>query len=132
MPGIGLWALSFLGKHLRFFIALGMTLLGQLVLHMLFGWETFLFSIHFVPLLVVVAALSTLTRARVVALSLAGAVAVFAGINNFIQFGKATAFVRSRITESYLVDVAKSARQTDPFPRGEGHVVAFEAGQPRH
>ena len=105
-----------------------MTLLGQLVLHMLFGWETFLFSIHFVPLLVVVAALSTLTRARVVALSLAGAVTVFAGINNFIQFGKATAFVRSRITESYLVDVAKSARQTDPFPRGEGHVVLSRPG----
>ena len=121
--GLGLWALLFLKQQFRFRIALGLTLLGQLMLHMLFGWETFLFSIHFVPLLVVIAALSTLTRARLVALSLAGAVTVFAGINNFIQFGRATEFVCSRVTESYLVDVAKSSRQTDPFPRNAGHVV---------
>ena len=126
--GLGLWALLFLKQQFRFRIALGLTLLGQLVLHMLFGWETFLFSIHFVPLLVVIAALSTLTRARVVALSLAGAVTVFAGINNFIQFGRATEFVRSRVTESYLVDVAKSSRQTDPFPRNAGHVVLSTPG----
>ena len=126
--GLGLWALLFLKQQFRFRIALGLTLLGQLVLHMLFGWETFLFSIHFVPLLVVIAALSTLTRARVVALSLAGAVTVFAGINNFIQFGRATEFVRSRVTESYLVDVAKSSRQTDPFPRNAGHVVFSRPG----
>jgi hypothetical protein len=79
-------------RHLRFVV--GFTLLGQLAMHMVFGEETFLYSIHFGPLLIILAALSTLTRVRPAALLLAGALALAAGINNGMLFVCATKLVQ--------------------------------------
>lgn len=56
---------------------------AQLLVAILFGIETFLYSPHFAPLLVMLAALSALTPARRIAVPLAFALAVIAGINNF-------------------------------------------------
>ncbi len=67
----------------------GLTTLGQLGLHILFGRETFLYSIHFLPLLLVIAASVTLTRFRVFGLILAGFIIIGASINNNIQFNQA-------------------------------------------
>jgi len=74
---------------------LGLTFLGQLPLHLVYGSETFLYGLHFVPLLVVLAALSTQTPARPVALLLAGALVVTATTNNVTQFTKATSYLHS-------------------------------------
>jgi hypothetical protein len=92
--GLGLWALFSIGQHRRLRIVLGLTLLGLLAQHMVFGEETFLYSIHFAPLLVILAALSTLTRARPVALVLTRALVLSAGINNNLQFISATELVQ--------------------------------------
>lgn len=67
-------------------IMLGITLVGQLCLHLLYGTETFLHSLHFAPLLVVVGAFSTLTRARPVALVLVSFALICLLINNALQF----------------------------------------------
>ena len=45
-------------------VVLGMTIVAQFTLHVMFGRETFLYSLHYVPLLVIAAALATQTRAR--------------------------------------------------------------------
>ncbi|MBD2251307.1 hypothetical protein [Nostoc parmelioides] len=79
-------------KHLKFRIVLGLTILGQLALHSVYGDETFLFSLHFAPLLVVLAALSTLTRARPLALVLAGMLVLIVSVNNGLQFSKVVGF----------------------------------------
>lgn len=92
--GLGLWGLLSTERHAQLRFVLGFTLLGQLAVSLLFGRETFLYSLHFGPLLVVLAALSTLTRARPISLVLAGALVVSAGINNTIQFNKATEFIQ--------------------------------------
>jgi len=84
--GLGVWALFSVERQRRLRIVLGVMLLGQLAQHMVFGEETFLYSIHFAPLLVIVVALSTLTRARPAALVLTGALVVNAGINNGLLF----------------------------------------------
>lgn len=80
--GLGVWGLFSIKEHLKLRIVLGLTLLGQFMLHMLYGDETFLYSLHFAPLLVVLAAFSTLTRMRPLALVLASMLVLSAGINN--------------------------------------------------
>ncbi|MDX2097558.1 MAG: hypothetical protein SFW36_07245, partial [Leptolyngbyaceae cyanobacterium bins.59] len=62
----------------------------QFVLHALYGEETFLYSLHFLPLLIGFAALSTLTNTRWIALTLAIVLTFLAGINNIQQFKQAT------------------------------------------
>ena len=62
--GLGLWALLSTKRPRRSVWRLA-SLLGQLGLHTLYGDETFLYSLHFLPLLITVAALSTLTHLRV-------------------------------------------------------------------
>ncbi|HLO01339.1 MAG TPA: hypothetical protein VK208_22965, partial [Pyrinomonadaceae bacterium] len=104
--GLGVWALwSMKGcGRLRVFLALG--LLGQLGLHLIFGREMFFYSLHYQPLLIVIAALVMLTRTRPIALALAPIVVVFGGYNNFQQFSKATEFVRGEAGQAHLVQLA--------------------------
>lgn len=98
---LGLWGLFSLRQQLKLRIFVGLVLLGQLALHLLYGDETFLYALHFAPLLVVLAALSTLTRARPLALILAGALVLSMGTNNGLQFGKATDFLQSHTLPKY-------------------------------
>jgi len=93
---LGLYGLATLRGQGRLRAVLGLTLAGQLVLHLLYGLETFTYACHFGPLLVVVAALATLTRARRVALGLILALIVCAGINNLAQFKEARTWVEQR------------------------------------
>ena len=87
--GLGFWGLISSKDNRQLKLVLAITLLGQFMLHLLYGQETFLYSLHFAPLLVVLAAFSTMTRARSLALTLTGILVVLAVINNFQQFDKA-------------------------------------------
>lgn len=93
---LGVWALISLKSYGRFRLVLGLSLLGQLILEVIYGDERFVHSIHFLPFLIVVAALSTLTRARVLALVLTAALILTAGVNNIIQFNKAVEYSYGR------------------------------------
>jgi hypothetical protein len=79
---IGCYGLLRLKQHGRLRIMLGLTILGQLALHIFYGEETFLYSLHFLPLLIVVAAASTFTKARPYALVLVGLLLITTAINN--------------------------------------------------
>ena len=70
-------------------IALVLTLLGQFALHVVYGEETFLYSLHFAPLLVLLAAFAFRTRWKIAAYVLAAVVLVAAGMNNVNQFDQA-------------------------------------------
>src|SRR3989338_3256281 len=61
----GLWTAQRL-RNLR--LVLAVSVLGQMGLHLLYGEETFLFSLHWLPLRVIVAAFGTLTKHRRIAL----------------------------------------------------------------
>jgi hypothetical protein len=89
---IGLWALVTLRTQqgLRLTLAAGLCL--ELTLRAFYGPETFLAALHFVPFLVGIAALATLTRARPAALVLAAVVAISAMLNNASRFDEAVAF----------------------------------------
>jgi general stress protein CsbA len=115
---LGVWAFCSLRQHGKFRIVLGLTLLGQIALHLLYGDETFLHSLHFLPLLVVLVALTTLTRMRLLALVLTGVLVLSAGVNNLEKFAQATDFTwgRSPWCEMTAVKCGDNA-QTVPIPQ---------------
>lgn len=85
---LGIWSLALLRrargglKGNKTILVLMLTLGGQLAVAIGFGIETFLYSAHFAPLLVMSAALSALTPMRKFAVPLAAVLAVVAGVNN--------------------------------------------------
>lgn len=87
--GLGLWHLFWGPTAARLRLLIGALLAGQLVLHLIYGEETFLYSLHFLPLLIVTAALSVTGQFRRLALVLAAAVLITAGTNNVIRFREA-------------------------------------------
>jgi hypothetical protein len=92
--GVGMWAAANMRALRSVRVALVCILLGQLALHTLYGGETFLYSLHWLPLLVVLAALGTLTRQRVLARILGVGLLVTAAINNCGLFLGAASVVR--------------------------------------
>ena len=119
----GLWGFLSLGRQHRFRIVLALTFFGELAVCFYYGTERFLFTLQFIPLLVIIAALGTLTALRPVVLILAGALVASAGINNASQFNRATEFVALHVTEHQKVRAAMERRPGDPWPRSAGHVV---------
>jgi hypothetical protein len=74
-------------------VVLACTLAGQVLLHMIYGEETFLYALHFAPLLVLAAALAAAATAwRRTILVLAVALAFAAGVNNASQVATALRF----------------------------------------
>lgn len=91
---LGVWKLFSLKKLFSFRIVLGLTLLSQLALHVVYGEETFLYSLHFVVLLLPLVALGSLTRLRIVVISMTCLLIPCAWINNTFQFSKALNFFK--------------------------------------
>jgi hypothetical protein len=86
---LGLWALVTLKKLTAFRITLGLTIVGQLSLHLIYGEETFLYSLHFLPILIALSALALLTHLRKVAMCLVIALIPLCAFNNWQKFQKA-------------------------------------------
>jgi hypothetical protein len=79
----------------RFRLLLGSALVGQLLLHLIFGNETFLYSLHWLPILISIAALATLTKWRVPVIVAALVLCGAAAVSNISQFGESIAFLRN-------------------------------------
>src|SRR6185436_3066633 len=70
----------------RLRIVLGATLAGQVLLHLIYGEETFLYALHVGPLLILSVALAAASSSRRrVILALAIALAIAAAVNNASQ-----------------------------------------------
>ncbi len=92
MLGFAMQGLLASAANRGFRIALGATLGGKLLLFMIYGEETFLYSLQVAPLLVLAAALATTTRHRWTVLGIAGALIVAAAVTNASQLATAMAF----------------------------------------
>jgi hypothetical protein len=91
----GLWGLVTLRGLDRFRWALGLTLLGQVGLHLVYGDETFLYSLHFLPLLLALAACATQLPARQPLRLVLLLLIVLVALNNTQQFQRAVEFMRA-------------------------------------
>ena len=93
--GLGGWACFSIWKDSPLIRLVVLTAAGQLALNFVFGAESFLYSMHFLPLLILIAANVLRTRWRPVGLGLAVVVAVTCVINNQAQFAFAVEFIRA-------------------------------------
>ena len=84
--GVGFWSLATVKKDWRMRLGLALALLGQLTLHLVYGDETFLYAMHYMPLLIIIAAYGTLSSMRKTVLVIAGIVCIGAAVNNISQF----------------------------------------------
>ena len=88
--GLGIWgAIKNRQAHI-FSIGLGLMLLGNGLLHSVYGEVTFLYAMHVIPMLTVLAAMSWFSPARYAGLALALVVIVAGGSNNIVQFQRST------------------------------------------
>ncbi|MBD1847885.1 hypothetical protein H6F89_31805 [Cyanobacteria bacterium FACHB-63] len=126
---LGVWGFFSTKKHPKLRLVLGLTLLGQLAMHSVYGTgETFIYALHFAPLLLTIAAFSALTRLRSLALILAALLIVSAGINNRSQFAQVTAALINYGTPRQQVQAHMRVRPADHWPRAQGHVVLATPG----
>ncbi len=86
---LGVWAFVTFKAHKAFKITVALTLLGQFTLHFLYGEETFLYTMNFLPLLIVLAATTTLTRYRKIAITLTILLIPILLMNNIPQLKRA-------------------------------------------
>lgn len=106
LVALGLWQLFTLKTHGRLRLMIGISLLGQLGLHLVYtGRETFLYSLHFLPFWLGLVALGGLEvkhylRRRLFT-TLLIALLITVGINNLTQFAEARAFYHG----AYPVDI---------------------------
>ena len=99
---VGVWVLLLVGGVAglvltkgdgEYRIMLGLLLLAQIGLHTIYGEEAFLYSIHYMPLFILLLAWGARTKARPVVLGLAGLLVVLAAYNNINQFNNLAAAI---------------------------------------
>jgi hypothetical protein len=122
----------------RFLTVLFCTLAGQVALHLVYGEETFLYGLHFLPLILTVAALSWFTPARPIVPWAAFALAGMVFANNLSAFSEVADRVRTfseaaergrhLLPEREQVKRMMQERPGDVWPRGSGHVVLGTPG----
>jgi len=126
---IGIWGFFSTKQQPKLRIVVGLTIIAQLLIHSVYGaGETFIYSLHFAPLLLTVVAFSSLTRLRLVGLVLAGLLVVSAGINNRSQYNQVTAALQTYGTPQQQVEQQMRLRPGDPWPRSAGHIVLGTPG----
>lgn len=126
----GAWRLLTLDHHLRFRLVLGGLLAFEMLLHLLYGEETFVYSLNFLPLLLAVAALGAISPGRRVVVALAAALAVCAGMNNWQQFQAATQSAIQFTPQRDLMTQVMHKDPDRPWPRSVGHVPLAVPGAP--
>jgi hypothetical protein len=92
---LGVWACIQSTWATPFKVTLLLTLVGQVALHTLYGEETFLYSLHFVPLLIGVVAFSLMHPCRPYAIMLIVMLIPLSMINNWQQFLQANELATS-------------------------------------
>jgi hypothetical protein len=146
--GFGILGMLRAARFPRLRIIILALLIGQFLLYIFYGAETFLYSLIILPVLIMVAAMGSFARERLVVLVMAGLLVITAGINNYNQFQQAAAFFDNPVvvieaqtgslplageenpSGRERVLAAMRERPNDPWPRGRGHVVLAIPGSP--
>ena len=119
----GCWSCFTLKNNLKFRLVLGLSLLAQLGLHLFYGDETFLYSLHFLPLLIVCAALACLTKFRLLSLILALSLIPLLAVHNLMQFNNAVDYIKTSGFGHDQININKQDRPHDFWPRNHGHIL---------
>ncbi|MBT3239571.1 MAG: hypothetical protein HON98_07070 [Chloroflexi bacterium] len=107
----------------KFQAIIGILILGQLILHILYGSETFLYSLNFLPLIIILASYSFKLNTRKLSLGLIAILIIVAGINNYNKFNIARNLYEPTFTPRQITLNRMKLSPEDPWPRGEGHTI---------
>ncbi|BAU66910.1 hypothetical protein STA3757_43160 [Stanieria sp. NIES-3757] len=126
---LGIWGFFSTKKHPKLRIVLGLTLVGQLLIHSVYGAEeTFIYSLHFIPLLLTLTVFSLFTPLRPLSLVLAIILIFSAGITNKTQFNAIASSLWNYGTPHQQVEAQMKLRPADLWPRSTGHVILASPG----
>lgn len=128
---LGVWGAVRRGPQRAVAVALGLMLGGQATLHAIYGYPTFLYSAHFLPILMTLAAFAWFTPVRRLMPALALVVAGLAAAVNVPSFLEATALMRQGLgilQERLVLMDSVRQRSDDPWPRWTGHVPLARPG----
>lgn len=126
---LGLWGFFSTKQHRKLRLVLGLTLVAQLLMHSIYGVEeTFIYSLHFVPLLLALAAFSLFTPLRPASLVLVTILIISAGMNNKAQFNAIASALWNYGTPHQQVEAQIKLRPSDPWLRSAGHVMLASPG----
>lgn len=96
----GVWG-AVLDEHRRpIALGVGAFLVGQMLLHLVYGDVTFLYSLDFFPALIALAAFSWFTPVRRWAVAAAAVFVVFGAYNNMTQFQRAAQMANQIVAEA--------------------------------
>lgn len=126
----GLWRMVTLDHHLRFRLVLGSLLAFEFVLHMLYGEETFVYSLNFIPLLLAVAAVGALGTGRRIVTGMAAVLVLCVALNNWQQFQEAIHTATQFTPQRELMTAMMEKDPERPWPRSIGHVPLAVPGAP--
>jgi hypothetical protein len=91
MLGFGLWAMWKQPENTKFKLVILAIVAGQYLLHMVYGDETFLFSMNWMPLLIIVASFGLTLPYRKWIIALTIVTTIGTAYNNFHQFSATAA-----------------------------------------
>lgn len=126
----GLWRLLTADRQLRFRLVLGGLLLFEFVLHLLYGEETFVYSLNFLPLLLAVAALGVVGPGRHLVVTLTALLLCCVAVNNWQQFQAAAHSATQFTPQRELMTTMMQQDPSRPWPRSVGHVPLAVPGSP--
>lgn len=126
----GFWRMLTMDHHLRFRLVLGGMLAFEIVLHMLYGEETFVYSLNFMPLLLAVAVMGTFGPGRRLVTGMAGVLVLCVALNNWQQFQEATQTATQFTPQRELMTAMMEKDPERPWPRSIGHVPLAVPGAP--
>jgi hypothetical protein len=112
-----------------FFWLLATGFVGQWLLHVLYGEESFLYAFHLLPLLGLFAAFAfEWTAPRKLVTAAVSALIVLCIVNNVIVLREARAHVASLDSANSQVTIQRNARPEDDWPRPLGRLVVGSPG----
>lgn len=126
----GLWRLLTSDRQLRFRLVLGGVLLFEFLLHLLYGEETFVYSLNFLPLLLAVAALGVVGPGRHFVVTLTALLLCCVALNNWQQFQAAAHSATQFTPQRELMTAMMQQDPSRPWPRSVGHVPLAIPGAP--
>ncbi len=126
----GFWRMMTMDHHLRFRLVLGSMLAFEVLLHMLYGEETFVYSLNFMPLLLAVAACGALAPGRRIVMGMAAVLVLCVALNNWQQFQEATQTATQFTPQRELMTAMMEQDPERPWPRSIGHVPLAVPGAP--
>ena len=122
---ISITAFFKLKDHVPLRLALGFTILGQLFLHLFYGEEIFLYSLHFLPLLLALVSIGLNTKYYKL---LVGFITLLIPIFFITNLHKFQNISKIAVPPDQEVKNQMRLQPSSPWPRGEGHVILANPG----